>query len=66
METPPANLDAYLEAQKARNLAIGFALLGFVALVFAISIAQLNEGLKHDRVNRPSIYGVSTKVQPKP
>ena len=42
-----ADMAAYKAAQKKRNLYIGGALLLFVILVFALSIARLSEGMKH-------------------
>ncbi len=44
---PEADMAAYKAAQKKRNLYIGGALLAFVVLVFALSIARLSEGMKH-------------------
>ena len=44
---PEDDMAAYKAAQKKRNLYIGGALLIFVMLVFALSIARLSEGMKH-------------------
>ena len=52
--TSEADLIAYKAAQKKRNLYIGGALLVFVVLVFALSIARLSEGMKHYRAGRLS------------
>lgn len=38
---------AYLAAQKRRNYAIGLGLLGFVVLVFLVSIIRMTEGMRH-------------------
>jgi len=40
--------EAYLKAQKQRNLYIGLGLVGFVILVFFISMTRMAAGLKHD------------------
>ncbi len=51
--TPPlSDKDAYLKAQKQRNLYIGGALLVFVVLVFFVSMTRMAQGLKHDKVQR--------------
>ena len=49
--TTEADLAAYKAAQRKRNLYIGGALLVFVILVFALSIARLSEGMKHYKAN---------------
>lgn len=40
--------EAYIQAQKKRNLYIGLALFGFVVLVFFISMVRMSQGLKND------------------
>ncbi len=45
---PVRDRDAYLKAQKQRNLFIGLGLVGFVILVFFISMTRMAAGLKHD------------------
>ena len=50
-----ADLLAYKAAQKKRNLYIGGALLVFVILVFALSIARLSEGMKHYKAKHISM-----------
>ena len=42
--------DAYVAAQKKRNLYIGLGLAAFVALVFFISMARMAQGIRHDAV----------------
>ena len=49
---PVRDRDAYLKAQKLRNLYIGLGLLAFVVLVFFISMTRMAQGLKHDAVLR--------------
>ncbi|MDI7774715.1 hypothetical protein [Asticcacaulis sp. EMRT-3] len=49
--TPPVSDDdkqAYLKAQKQRNLFIGLALAVFVILVFFISMSRMAQGLRND------------------
>ena len=41
---------AYIKAQKQRNLFIGLALAAFVVLVFFVSMARMAQGLHHDKV----------------
>lgn len=48
MPDPVSDREAYLKAQKQRNLFIGLGLLGFVVLVFFISMTRMAQGLKHD------------------
>ena len=38
---------AYIKAQKQRNLAIGLGLLGFVVLVFFITMTRISTNAKH-------------------
>jgi len=45
---PAKERDAYLKAQKQRNLYIALGLVGFVVLVFFISMTRMAAGLKHD------------------
>jgi hypothetical protein len=53
-----ADMAAYKAAQKTRNLYIGGALLVFVILVFALSIARLSEGMKHYKANHLTMSNV--------
>jgi hypothetical protein len=53
---PVADRDAYLKAQKQRNLYIGLGLVGFVILVFFISMTRMAAGLKHDAVLRQAAH----------
>jgi hypothetical protein len=54
---------AYKAAQKKRNLYIGGALLVFVILVFALSIARLSEGMKHYKANHLSNMPAASTAQ---
>ncbi len=56
--TTEADLAAYKAAQRKRNLYIGGALLVFVILVFALSIARLSEGMKHYKANHIKMSNV--------
>ena len=56
--TSEADLVAYKAAQRKRNLYIGGALLIFVILVFALSIARLSEGMKHYKAKHISMSNV--------
>ncbi len=49
---PMRDRDAYLKAQKQRNLFIGLGLLAFVILVFFISMTRMAAGLKHNAAVR--------------
>lgn len=54
-----ADMAAYKAAQKTRNLYIGGALLVFVVLVFALSIARLSEGMKHYKADHAATVKMS-------
>lgn len=43
---------AYLKAQKQRNLFIGLGLAAFVILVFFVSMARMAQGLHRDSVTK--------------
>ncbi len=45
---------AYIGAQKKRNLYIGLALGGFVILVFFVSMARMSQGIHHDAQSKVS------------
>ncbi len=45
---PVSDREAYLKAQRQRNLFIALGLLGFVVLVFFISMTRMAQGLRHD------------------
>lgn len=49
---PASDREAYLKAQKQRNLFIGLGLAGFVILVFFISMTRMAQGLKRDAHDR--------------
>ena len=49
---PVSEREAYLKAQKQRNLFIGLGLAGFVILVFFISMTRMAQGLKHETAKR--------------
>jgi hypothetical protein len=40
-----ANLDPHAAARKRRNIILGLALMGFVALIYVITIAQIRGGI---------------------
>ena len=44
--------EAYVAAQKKRNLYIGLALAAFVVLVFFVSMARMSQGIREDAVTR--------------
>lgn len=44
--------EAYVAAQKKRNLYIGLALAAFVVLVFFVSMARMSQGIHKDAVSR--------------
>ncbi|HWU49381.1 MAG TPA: hypothetical protein VN042_05865 [Asticcacaulis sp.] len=48
-EASPEDKQAYLKAQKQRNLFIGLALAAFVIIVFFVSMSRMAQGLKHDK-----------------
>jgi hypothetical protein len=56
MPDPAADRDAYLKAQKQRNLYIALGLVGFVILVFFISMTRMAAGLKHDALLRQAAH----------
>jgi len=46
--TVDSGKDAYVQAQKKRNLFIGLALAGFVVLVFFVSMTRMAQGIRND------------------
>ena len=52
---------AYVDAQKKRNLYIGLALGGFVILVFFVSMARMSQGIRHDAQSKTAVPAVATK-----
>ncbi len=54
---------AYLKAQKQRNLFIGLGLAAFVVLVFFVSMARMAQGLHHDKVARQPVPASSAAAQ---
>lgn len=40
--------EAYLKAQRQRNLVIGIALGVFVVIVFFVSMSRMAQGVRHD------------------
>ena len=64
LEAPPDGDKAvYLKAQKQRNLVIGLALTLFVALVFAISMIRMSQGLHNDHVNNQKLMHAGSLQQ---
>ncbi len=49
---PVTDRDAYLKAQKQRNLYIALGLAAFVILVFFISMTRMATNLKHEALLR--------------
>jgi hypothetical protein len=52
---------AYMKAQKTRNLYIGLALGGFVILVFFVSMARMSQGIRHDAQTRSVVPAAAAK-----
>lgn len=53
--TTEGDKQAYLKAQKQRNLFIGLGLAAFVVLVFFVSMARMAQGLHHDNAARQAV-----------
>jgi len=56
---------AYLKAQKQRNLFIGLGLAAFVILVFFVSMARMAQGLRHDAAARQAFHAAASVSQSK-
>ena len=56
---------AYLKAQKQRNLFIGLGLAAFVILVFFVSMARMAQGLRHDAAARQALHAAAAVSQSK-
>ena len=56
MTSDPTNIDAdkqaYLKAQKQRNIFIGLGLAAFVVIIFFVSMARMAQGLHRDSVSK--------------
>jgi len=46
LPSPQTDKEAYLAAQKRRNIAIGLGLFAFVVLVFIVSVIRMSEGIR--------------------
>jgi len=55
MTEPITGKDAYLKAQKQRNLVIGLALAVFVIIVFFVSMSRMAQGLRHSAGDGTSV-----------